>query len=118
MCNCCGDIQSEFPKEISIMQWTQEKADAVELEVKKRAIVDPEFRALALSNPSAAVGQVSDIPLPAGFKIQFVDNAGYNKTIVLPDPVQSVEELTEEELLAIAGGAGDNNANTNTVRIF
>ena len=96
------------------MEWTLEKADAVELEVKKRAIVDPEFRTLALTNPGAAVGQVSDIPLPAGFKIQFVDNAGYNKTVVLPDPVQSVEELSEEELLAIAGGV---EANNNTIRI-
>jgi hypothetical protein len=93
------------------MDWTQEKADAVELEVKKRAIVDPEFRTLALTNPGAAIAQVSDIPLPAGFKIHFVDNAGANKTIVLPDPVPSVEELSEEELLAIAGGDNSNNTN-------
>lgn len=100
------------------MEWTNDKAEAVELEVKKRAIVDPEFRTLALTNPSAAVSQISDIPLPAGFKIQFVDNAGYNKTVVLPDPVQSVEELSEEELLSIAGGATTGgNVNTNTNRI-
>ena len=98
------------------MEWTQEKADAVELEVKKRAIVDPEFRTLAITNPAAAIEQVSDMPLPAGFKIQFIDNAGYNKTVVLPDPVQSVEELSEEELLAIAGGS--NNNNSTNVRLF
>jgi hypothetical protein len=98
------------------MEWTQEKADAVELEVKKRAIVDAEFRTLAIANPAAAIGQVSDIPLPAGYRIQFVDNGGYNKTVVLPDPVQSVEELSEEELLAIAGGS--NNNNSTNVRLF
>jgi hypothetical protein len=99
------------------MEWTQDKADSVELEIKKRAVVDPEFRALALSNPAAAIAQVSDIPLPAGFKIQFVDNAGYNLTVVLPDPVPSVEELSEEELLAVAGGDNNTNNKQNNTRL-
>lgn len=93
------------------MEWTQEKADQVEQEVIKRAVTDPEFRALAISNPTAAISQVTDLSLPPGFKVQFVDNAGSNRTVVLPDPIPAVEELSEAELARIAGG--DNNIRVN-----
>ncbi len=91
------------------MEWTQEKVDQVELEIKARAVADPTFRALALSDPSAALSQVTDLPLPAGYRVQFVDNAGANRTIILPDPVPEVEELSEADLAHVAGGSNRNN---------
>ena len=72
---------------------------------------DPQYRSLALENPEAAIAQVTEHPLPTGFKVKFVDNAGANKTIVLPDAVPGVEELSDAELEQVAGGARNNNNN-------
>jgi hypothetical protein len=88
-------------------QWTQEEADKTLEEIKKRSIVDPEFRQLALSNPNAAVAKVNPKPMPSGFSVKFIDNSGAQKAIVLPDPVGKVEELSDAELEEVAGG--DNN---------
>ena len=74
-------------------------------EVIKRAVVDPEFRQLALRDSKAALAKVSPTKLPGGVEFVFVDN--YNKpikTLALPDPVENGDELTEEELEAVAGG--------------
>jgi hypothetical protein len=74
-------------------------------EVIKRAVVDPDFRQLAVRDGRAALAKVSSTKLPGDVEIQFVDN--YNKpikTIPLPDPVASADELTEEELEGVAGG--------------
>ena len=75
-------------------------------EVIKRAVVDSDFRQLALRDSKAALAKVSTTKLPAGVEFQFVDN--YNKpikTIALPDPVENAEGLSEEELEAVAGGS-------------
>ncbi|MGH9916997.1 MAG: hypothetical protein ACRD63_17120 [Pyrinomonadaceae bacterium] len=43
-------------------------------------------------------------PLPENLAFVFHDNSGVLKHFPLPDPVPGIEELSEEELLAIAGG--------------
>jgi aspartate carbamoyltransferase regulatory subunit len=88
-------------------QWTQQEADHTLEELKKRSMIDPEFRKLALSNPNAAINKVNSKPIPSGFTVKFVENIGNIKTIVLPDPVGRVEELSDAELEEVAGG--DNN---------
>ena len=40
----------------------------------ERAIVDPAFRSLCLTDPVAAVREVSDIELPTELNLQFFDN--------------------------------------------
>ena len=92
-------------------EWTDEEAKKVELAVKRQAMKDPEFRALALSNPNAAIAKINSTPLPTGFKVRFVDNAGANRTVVLPDPVARVDELSDAELEQVAGGRNNNVVN-------
>jgi hypothetical protein len=88
-------------------QWTQE---AIQENVKKiidRATTDKEFRALALSNPAQAVEQTAGMPIPPGVKLQFVDNARANFTVVLPDMQEAdSSELSDVELEQVAGGRG------------
>ena len=86
-------------------QINEQELSAAIREVLKRAVADPGFRQLAVRDGKAAIAKVTNKSLPEGLAIQFVDNHGKStKTIVMPDPVANPEQLTEEELEAVAGG--------------
>jgi hypothetical protein len=86
------------------MDWSNDEITLLLSEVARRSSVDPEFRDLALTNPAAAIAKVSTRPLPEDLDIKFLDNSGGTKYFPLPDPIPGLEELSEAELLAIAGG--------------
>jgi len=88
-------------------KWTIEELETVFAEIARRSSVDPEFRALALKDAASAIARVSGKPAPEDQRFRFVDNSGPEKIIPLPDPVPDLEELSEAELAAIAGGATD-----------
>ena len=91
-------------------QLANQELNAAIREVLKRAVADPNFRQLAVRDGKAAIAKVNSKPLPPGLTIQFVDNHGKSsKTVVIPDPVDHPEQLTEEELEAVAGGCGASN---------
>jgi hypothetical protein len=74
--------------------------------VKARAAVDPEFRQLLLEDPRQAVLDEVGVELPEDLTVKFVEkDAGVDLMAVLPDPIPEAEELTEDELEAVAGGA-------------
>ena len=85
-------------------------------EVKRRSLIDLEFRTLALSNPCAAMAKVNPKPLPNGIVIRFVDSKAVvgnpspepvpgTITVVLPAPVAvNAEELSDAELEKATGG--------------
>lgn len=95
-------------EKIATTPWTQEETDRVGVEIKKRAMKDPEFRALALSNPHAAVAKFNSTALPSGYKVRCIEQAGFNVTVLLPDPVSRVGELSDAELEQVAGGSRNN----------
>ena len=85
-------------------QINDQELSAAIREVLKRAVADPNFRQLAVRDSKAAIAKVTNKTFE-GLSIQFVDNHGKStKTIVIPDPVSNPEQLTEEELEAVAGG--------------
>lgn len=86
------------------MSWSHEEAEKAFVEVKAKAITDKNFRELVLSNPQEAVEQVTGKPVPESFKIKVIESdPNYHMTFVLPEMVS--EELSEDELEDIAGGA-------------
>ena len=91
------------------MEWNEQAAQKTMQELIKKAQTDPEFRQLALTDPNAAIGKINPLPIPASFKVRFVDNAGANLTVVLPDPVSATGELSDAELEQVAGGSGSGN---------
>jgi hypothetical protein len=54
---------------------TREELRRAVREIFKRSQVDPEFRALCLSNPHEALRLITGKAVPADFKIQFLDSA-------------------------------------------
>lgn len=95
-------------------QWTNNDADQVLEQVIKRSLEDPEYRALALSDAKAAISLINPKPLPPGFTVRFVDNAGASRTFVLPDAVPVADELSDAELEQVAGGSLFERCNTNS----
>ncbi len=93
------------------MSWNEEQFRLIELEIKRRAMSNLEFRELALTNPEAAIAELIDDPLPVGWKINIVESGGANLTVVLPDPVPGIDELSDAELEQVAGGRNNNNNN-------
>jgi hypothetical protein len=95
-------------------RWSQDEANRTINEVKKRSLLDFEFRKLALSSPKAAIAKVNPKPLPTGVSIRFVpesDAIGLNHQaegnvlfVPLPDSVPDAGELSELELEQAAGG--------------
>jgi len=72
---------------------------------------------LALKDAASAIAKVSGKAAPEGQKFRFVDNSGPEKVIALPDPVPDLEELSEAELAAIAGGAGNGSQQIYTLNL-
>jgi hypothetical protein len=85
-------------------EWNEAEAQKAAADVRKLAQTDEDFRKLALKDPNAAIAKVNPTPLPAGFKVRFVDNNKANLTVVLPDPVSKEGELSDAELEQVAGG--------------
>ena len=90
--------------------WSRSEANRTIDEVKRRSVIDPSFRALALTDPLAALGKVNPRPMPAGF-IQFVERAeelaaqqgDYALVVLLPEPGTELE-LSVDDLEDVAGG--------------
>lgn len=83
--------------------WTSDRAKDTLARLYKKAATDEAFRSLCLQNPREAVRQFAGQDLPEGFNLRFVDNAGADLTLVLPD-LRRDGELSEAQLEAVAGG--------------
>jgi len=86
--------------------WTNDELQQMLLKIIRRAAIDPEFRALALRDGSAAISKVTSKPLPEDIIYQFVDNSGRVRIVALPDPVLDTDELSDTELEEVSGGEG------------
>ena len=73
-------------------------------QVVARAIKDVEFRQALLSNPKAALEKAYNIHLPNILTIRVLEDTPTTLTIVLPPKEIQVQELSDSELEAIAGG--------------
>ena len=73
-------------------------------ETVKRTLVDADFRRLAMQDGNAAIAKAAGKSVPSGTVITFVGNQGSGRSIVLPDPLISKDQISEDDLERIAGG--------------
>lgn len=83
--------------------WSEESARVTLQQVLSKAAADGSFRELCLEDAGAAIKEISGRELPPGYVVRFVDNAGADLTIVLPDLAGSAE-LSDQDLEAVSGG--------------
>lgn len=75
--------------------------------VVHRATFDSDFRRTLLSAPELALQAAFGVQVPADFRVRFIEkDPGLDVLIVLPDLKRTDEELTDDDLDAVAGGNG------------
>ena len=85
------------------MQWTQQQIDECIEACRRRAAVDAGFRGKLLSDPAAAIRELSGREIPAGFRIRILENdPAYDATFVLPPLVSG--NISDRELDEVAAG--------------
>lgn len=86
------------------LSWTKEQFQETVVKVMEKAETDANFRERVLTDVYAAVREVTGNEMPEDFKINVVDGSKYDATLVLPEVKGVSEELTENDLEAVAGG--------------
>ncbi|HEU4586890.1 MAG TPA: NHLP leader peptide family RiPP precursor [Gemmatimonadaceae bacterium] len=71
-----------------------------------RATVDRAFRQKLLADPRRAIHDELGLTIPSHFRIKFIERGpDLDALVVLPDFREGAEELSEDELEAVSGGA-------------
>nr|QIZ85988.1 proteusin family (NHLP leader peptide) precursor [Oscillatoria sp. PCC 6602] len=69
-----------------------------------KALKDPSFRAKLKANPKAVIAEEFNTQVPDDLTIEVVEETATKMYLVLPAPEAVEEELSEEQLEAVAGG--------------
>lgn len=76
---------------------------AAEAKIAALAMEDADFRAKLLSDPKAALAEVAGLEFPEGVKLVVHEETADTLHMVIPPAIP--DELTDEQLEAVAGGA-------------
>ena len=77
-------------------------------EIMRRAAEDADFRGFLLSDPKEAIYQSFGVRVPLNFRIRFIEKGhDVDALVVLPDLLRPDNELSDDDLDAVAGGTGD-----------
>ena len=74
--------------------------------IVERATVDRAFRQQLLNDPRRAIRDMLGVTIPTRFRIKFIERGpDLDALVVLPDFKNGDEELSDDELEAVSGGA-------------
>ncbi|HEY7124205.1 MAG TPA: NHLP leader peptide family RiPP precursor [Ktedonobacterales bacterium] len=80
------------------------ESGTVQEQVLERAVKDESFRQEVLNNPRAVLAREYNVHIPETVSIRVVEDAANTLTIALPPKQESLQELSDAELGAAAGG--------------
>jgi hypothetical protein len=80
--------------------WTNERWEEAIRRVFRRALAEPEFRQLAVSDARAAFAQANGVPPPEGVKFRFAETLAEH-VYVLPKAVVPQGQLSEIDVARI-----------------
>jgi hypothetical protein len=75
--------------------------------ISLRAYAEPSFRTALLSNPKSTIEGLLGTSLPSNVKVSVIEETEGHLHIVIPQP--TTDELSEDQLSAVAGGILDAN---------
>lgn len=78
----------------------------IERRVVRRAWSDPEFKALLLSDPKAALSQELGVELPERLQVTVVEEQPDRLCIVLPVDTSGIPQPTVEVMMGVPPGGG------------
>ena len=91
------------------MSWTQSEMEKSYQDLLAKAVTDEAFRKELIADPNAAIAKATGKEIPADYKIRIIEqDPAYQATFFLPAFVG--EEVSEEDLMAMAGGSCGGNA--------
>lgn len=71
----------------------------------RRALNDPDFRKELVESPGNSLSSLYGVTIPANADIRvFEETANSHYVVIPPDMTRMTEELTDEQLEAVAGG--------------
>jgi len=76
----------------------------VQTQLIARTVKDPVFRQQVLADPKKVLADEYHIQLPEQINVRVLEEAPNTLSIVLPPQEEAVQELSDEDLEAVAGG--------------
>lgn len=85
------------------MELNKEGMEQCYLQVKKRALIDEDFRKLLIAEPAKAIEEETGVKVPDNYRIRIIDyDPAYQASFFLPPFVG--ENISDAELDAVAAG--------------
>ena len=83
----------------------QQSRQSIEQEIRVKSLKDPEFRQQLLTSPKSAIEAAMGVNIPENLEIQVMEESANHLILTVPPALpETANDLSEEQLQAVAGG--------------